>query len=343
MKFQKDSNGLCNLNAGGINASLFYKYDIIRAMKIDLVYLWVDGSDAKWRAKKNKALKDAGRPPLKDDAIRFNDNDELRYSLRSAEKFAPWINHIFIVTDAQIPKWLNIKNPKITVVDQASIMPTSILPCFNSAVIEFHLTNIPGLSEHFIYANDDMFFGHKTGPEYFFNPKGAPIIRARAEKHLEEKAKTRDYDCAILNAKNLIRKIYGNNHNYDWAPNHNINPYRKSYINDMLNRPEIKKATAQMFKNTFRSFSNIERAIFHEYMAAAGLAQLKISNGFMRMIKRIFGCPFPIHVSNAKKLSRMIRKPNLFCINNSGEFPEVDEYNKNFLKKMFPKKSKFEK
>lgn len=34
---------------------------------------------------------------------RFRDSEELRYSLRSLVKFAPWIRKIFIVTDNQIP------------------------------------------------------------------------------------------------------------------------------------------------------------------------------------------------------------------------------------------------
>ena len=34
---------------------------------------------------------------------RYRDSEELRFSLRSLVKFAPWIRRIFIVTDNQIP------------------------------------------------------------------------------------------------------------------------------------------------------------------------------------------------------------------------------------------------
>jgi hypothetical protein len=34
---------------------------------------------------------------------RFRDSEELRYSLRSLVKYAPWVRKIFIVTDNQIP------------------------------------------------------------------------------------------------------------------------------------------------------------------------------------------------------------------------------------------------
>lgn len=33
---------------------------------------------------------------------RFRDNDELRFSIRSVEQFAPWLRHIYIVTNGQV-------------------------------------------------------------------------------------------------------------------------------------------------------------------------------------------------------------------------------------------------
>lgn len=127
-------------------------------MDIDLVYLWVNGNDPKWQAKRDACI---GRPSGSQAHCkgRYADSGELKYSLRSAEKYAPWIRRIFIVTDNQIPEWLNTDNPKVQIVDHTEIMPAECLPCFNSAVIEMFLCNIPGLSEHFLYANDDTYFG----------------------------------------------------------------------------------------------------------------------------------------------------------------------------------------
>ena len=72
------------------------------AKKIDLVYMWVDGNDKKWQESKNYWLKKIkNETTVPSDSIttaRWRDNDELKYSLRSAEMFAPWINHIYIVT-----------------------------------------------------------------------------------------------------------------------------------------------------------------------------------------------------------------------------------------------------
>ncbi|NWH15588.1 GNPTA phosphotransferase, partial [Grus americana] len=54
-------------------------------------------------------------------ASRFEDNEELRYSLRSIERHAPWVRHIFIVTNGQIPSWLNLDNPRITIVTHQAL------------------------------------------------------------------------------------------------------------------------------------------------------------------------------------------------------------------------------
>ncbi len=75
-------------------------------MNIDLVYLWVDENDKNWREKKSKYTTKSYNKDAVDDC-RFVNNDELKYSLRSIEKYAPWINRIFIVTDNQTPEWLN--------------------------------------------------------------------------------------------------------------------------------------------------------------------------------------------------------------------------------------------
>ncbi|XP_060101604.1 N-acetylglucosamine-1-phosphotransferase subunits alpha/beta isoform X2 [Heteronotia binoei] len=103
-------------------------------------------------------------------ASRFEDNEELRYSLRSIERHAPWVRHIFIVTNGQIPSWLNLDNPRITIVTHQEIFQNvSHLPTFSSPAIESHIHRIPGLSQKFIYLNDDVMFGKDVWPDDFFS------------------------------------------------------------------------------------------------------------------------------------------------------------------------------
>uniref|UniRef100_A0A671VSN8 N-acetylglucosamine-1-phosphotransferase subunits alpha/beta n=1 Tax=Sparus aurata TaxID=8175 RepID=A0A671VSN8_SPAAU len=103
-------------------------------------------------------------------ASRFEDNEELRYSLRSVERHAPWVRHIFIVTNGQIPSWLNLDNPRVTVVTHQDIFQNhSHLPTFSSPAIETHIHRIPGLSQKFIYLNDDVMFGKDVWPDDFYS------------------------------------------------------------------------------------------------------------------------------------------------------------------------------
>ncbi|XP_045928385.1 N-acetylglucosamine-1-phosphotransferase subunits alpha/beta isoform X1 [Micropterus dolomieu] len=103
-------------------------------------------------------------------ASRFEDNEELRYSLRSVERHAPWVRHIFIVTNGQIPSWLNLDNPRVTVVTHQDIFQNhSHLPTFSSPAIETHIHRIPGLSQKFIYLNDDVMFGKEVWPDDFYS------------------------------------------------------------------------------------------------------------------------------------------------------------------------------
>lgn len=107
----------------------------------------------------------------KDDemANRFEDNQELKYSLRSVWVNAPWIRRIYLVTNGQIPNWLNINNPKLYLVPHSSIFKNqSHLPTFSSPSIEANIHRIPGLSEHFIYLNDDVMFGNTIHPSDFY-------------------------------------------------------------------------------------------------------------------------------------------------------------------------------
>ncbi|XP_070199901.1 N-acetylglucosamine-1-phosphotransferase subunits alpha/beta-like [Littorina saxatilis] len=101
---------------------------------------------------------------------RFEDNEELRYSLRSLEMFAPWIRHVFIITNGQIPHWINLDSPRISVVTHQELFPNkSDLPTFSSPAIESHLHRIPGLSDKFLYLNDDVMFGSEVWPDDFFS------------------------------------------------------------------------------------------------------------------------------------------------------------------------------
>jgi hypothetical protein len=144
---------------------------------IDVVYTWVDGGDPDWRERKSRALsQNSWVSEVSEQAAndsRFASRDELRFSLRALHAFAPWVRHIFLVTADQVPAWLDTAHPDLTVVSHAEIFgDTGLLPTFNSQAIESRLHRIPGLAEHFLYLNDDVFLARPVPPEMFFTPGG---------------------------------------------------------------------------------------------------------------------------------------------------------------------------
>ncbi|MCT9006024.1 stealth family protein [Streptomyces rhizosphaerihabitans] len=145
---------------------------------IDVVYTWVDDSDPVWRRRKDAARRAlaTGTTSLHEQAAngaRYTSRDELRYSLRSLHQYAPWVRNVFLVTAGQVPAWLDTDHPGLHVVDHREIFSDpDALPTFNSHAIESQLHRIPGLAEHFLYLNDDVFFGRPVRPERFFHPNG---------------------------------------------------------------------------------------------------------------------------------------------------------------------------
>ncbi|MFD7813436.1 stealth family protein [Streptomyces sp. NPDC059785] len=139
---------------------------------IDVVYTWVDGNDPAWQRRRG-AYGPGGYHTESANAARYISRDELRYSLRALEQHAPWVRHVYLVTDRQRPAWLADRHPRITVVDHSEIFDDpAALPTFNSHAIESRLHHIKGLSEHFLYFNDDMFLGAPVTPQDFFLSNG---------------------------------------------------------------------------------------------------------------------------------------------------------------------------
>lgn len=312
-----------------------------KPLEIDLVYLWVDGSDQEWLAKKKQFLGESIN--LNTEATskaRNADNDELKYSLRSAEKYAPWIRRIFVVTDEQTPKWLNLQNEKIEIVDIRKLLPAEALPCYNSVIIEHFLYKIPGLSEHFLYANDDMFFNAHVEPSFFFTEEGTPIVRLQrsfTHKWINQcrrrlKIHTNIYRKTIERAALLIDEKYGKY--YSGTPHHNIDSYLKSdyqYVSADLFRQEI----GSTITHHLRSVDDIQRIVYLYYALAA-------KRGTLRYVSRRESCRIRIHKPDFMGFIRTY-KPTLFCLNDSHHATDEDRGRVvPFLENLFPEKSSFE-
>ncbi len=137
-------------------------------MEIDFVVTWVDMDDPKWKAEFSKYSKGIDNTKNEVSEARFRDYGFLKYWFRGVEKFAPWVRKIHFVTCGQKPDWLNENHPKLSLVDHSDYIPKKFLPVFNSCLIELYIHKIPGLTEHFVYFNDDFFITNHIGKERFF-------------------------------------------------------------------------------------------------------------------------------------------------------------------------------
>jgi hypothetical protein len=141
---------------------------------IDAVYTWVNGDDPELRAGLQRWRE--GPVDVHSSGVRrFRDNGELRYSLRSLERHAPWVRNVFIVHVGAPPAWLDTTCPGLRTVRHEEIFPDpTVLPTFNSWAIELGLHRIPGISRRFLYLNDDFFLLRDTPPAWFLPPDGPP-------------------------------------------------------------------------------------------------------------------------------------------------------------------------
>lgn len=176
---------------------------------IDAVYTWVDSNDSKWRALAADHLDlDAI------DADRYSQADELRYSLRSLETFAPWINRIHILSNCSPPSWLETSD-RIRWVDHAEVMDKDQRPQFNSGAIDTYLHHIPELEEHFLYLNDDFMLWDSAVPATFFTWDDRSIAHLSGDSsvvYLEQVVAAGDAkpsQHSRVNAANLLERHIG--------------------------------------------------------------------------------------------------------------------------------------
>ena len=178
---------------------------------IDVVYTWVDGCDPAWIEKKTLAAAHETEklPSTLIRSDRYENPDELRYSIRSVVNYAPWVRNIYIVTDGQVPDW-HIPNDRVRIVDHKAIFPDpSVLPNFNSHAIESALHRINGLSEIFLYFNDDVFINRPISIGQFVAPNG--ILNVFTSKNRipigPAEGRVLSSEWGSINISSVLRKI----------------------------------------------------------------------------------------------------------------------------------------
>ena len=330
-----------------------------QASDIDFVLIWVDDTDVEWQRKKNEYAGDLAKFNVNN--VRYRDWDTLQYWFRAVEKYAPWVRKIHFVTCGHVPEWLNLEHTKLNFVKHEEYIPKQFLPTFSSHPIELNLHRIKGLSEKFVYFNDDTFLTSMTRPEDFF-VKGQPC------------------DCAILNPQMADRfgigSIVNNNlgiiaYYFDFTKQLKSN-WRK-WINIKYGKLLIRTALLlpwqryigfyephlpnAYLKSTFEEVWNKEKLLLEEVSNHKFRTDSDVNQWLMRYWQLASGRFVPRNPKIGKMLSVATDMPQivkaitekqykLLCINDSEQMEDITEAKEQLcqsFQKVFPEKSEFEK
>ncbi|PYI66874.1 sugar phosphotransferase [Arthrobacter livingstonensis] len=308
---------------------------------VDIVFSWVDGSSPEYRAARQE--QEAGAVLGEGDAheSRYRQIDELKYALRSIYMFAPWISTIYIATDSPAPAWLAEHHRVRIVRSSEHFADPSVLPTHNSMAVESQLHRIEGLAEHFLYSNDDMFFGRPVGPDMFFTPGGITRFMVSPNRiGLGERSVERSgFENSARVNRRLLQDRFGRVATRHLE--HSAAPFRKSVM------AELEAAFPQEFAATaasrFRAAENISvtNSLYHYYALFTG-----------RAVMHADGKGVYVDTTTPKgldSLERILagRNADFLCLND-GSNPQVDATERrerltDFLEKYFPIKAPWEK
>ncbi|KAM9955710.1 hypothetical protein ACTFIW_002350 [Dictyostelium discoideum] len=177
---------------------------------VDLVYTWVNGSDPKHFATKQK-LKNKNQRVF---ASSFRDIGTLKYSLRSVRQYAPWIQNIYIITADQKPDWFDSKNPdNVRFISHRDYFHNkSDLPTFNSNAIESNFWNLPvQVSNCFLYLNDDIYFSRPVNQSDYFDENFNQVVFTTKDElwtKSERLSKFDQYSKAILFTNRALASVW---------------------------------------------------------------------------------------------------------------------------------------
>jgi len=283
---------------------------------IDMVFSWVDGTSSEFQRARARRMASYVVGDGDDSEARYRQIDELKYALRSVYLFAPWVRRIFIVTDSPRPTWL-ADHPRVTIVrSEEFFADVSVLPTHNSHAVESQLHHIEGLSEHFIYSNDDMFFGRPVRPEMFFSPGGVTkFIEATTRIGLGDPAVQRSgFENGARVNRALLRQRFGRTTTRHLE--HAATPLRRSVMAEL--EAEFAEDFARTAASAFRSSTDISvtNSLYHYYALMTGRAVVQ-TEARVRYVETTLK-------NAAGEMSRLLKRRDydFFCLND-GSRPEI--------------------
>ena len=212
--------------------------------KIDIIVPWVDPNDENWRKDyeywRNAEIQAGIQSASNIQAFgteRTRDWNAFNYWFRGVEKNCPWVNKVFLVVqrESQIPKWLNLDNPKLRIVLHKEFIPAELLPVFSTLIIETFYYRIKDLSNHFIVCNDDFYFLHPIEKEWFFKNNrlqyGSTGVRPRNWCNGSNTWSKIVNNNTIFIEHNILHSIKGNYIHYSHLPDGRDKEYEIKFMN----------------------------------------------------------------------------------------------------------------
>lgn len=329
---------------------------------IDFIITWVDGADPAWRAEKQRY---SAEPESDDRNERYRDWELLRYWFRGVEKFAPWVRTIHFVTWGHLPNWLNVENPKLHIVNHKDYIPNEYLPTFNSNAIEMLFHKIDGLSEKFVYFNDDFFCLQPLRIEDFFqNGKACDMLAFQpvvANKDNPVMSHT------MLNNSLVLAKYFDKRENVKKQPGAYFKlGYPLLYFGYNLMELSFPRFTGfytvhgpfALYKQTYRELWEKEGQLLRETASSKFRSRENITIYLIREWQKLSGnfTPRNVHKDlayynvgehDSKMLQTITKQKRKFiCINDANKPIDFDRTKveiQNAFKKILPEQSSFEK
>ena len=231
-------------------------------LPVDVVFTWVDNTDPKWQQnyqyhKSKVDLSLVGQ--FATDLARFDNHNELYYTIKAVKQNLAWVNHIYVVTDNQTPSWID-EFDGVSVIDHRQIIDEQYLPTFNSHVIEAFLHKIPNLSENFIYFNDDVFVARALPKEHFYSANGLASIFVSSKVLSELAARGVRTPTMLATQKSLKLLQTLHPHKITNALVHTYYPLKKSVY--ALAWENFEEQIRLFLPNRFRGNNDINMATF---------------------------------------------------------------------------------
>ena len=222
-----------------------------------IVFTWVNGSLPCYQKLRQRYGGRAAVGTARDRTI-----NELMYSIRSFEKFAPWhVGPVYIVTPGHIPYWLNTSHSRISVINQDTIIPRKVNPTFNTNAIVANFHHIPNLPDLFMYINDDYLFTRSVTPHDFFDCSGDPYLlhEPNTIPNVVDKSQG-PWTESVVRTQRLMNRVLGPETRYFMK--HAPFIFRKSVFNQ-VHRMFKKDLHRTFVKNKFRFYTDVHFSLLY--------------------------------------------------------------------------------